>query len=276
MKILDSLKEFIYQYYIVPGYDWIDTITYGIILGIAVFGIIPFLKKLKIKIDKRFIIGIIPFIFFGATTRELVDHNLGIYTLIGPYPENFFLVAPFIYITMFILTSIIMIISIVTERLSLKIKYHVPMFIIGSFISMYNIALIVQSIRDMSPFLYVLIISFLWFFVISLSSEIKQLKFLKNENNIYLIMSHIVDASATYVGIDFLGYSEQHVLPNFLINYLGTSLIMFPLKLIVIIPAIYIIDKELRYDELSRRFIKLVIFILGIGPAIRDVTMMLI
>ena len=274
--MLDFLKDFIYKYYILPGYDWIDTITYGLILGVAIFGIIPLIKKLSVRIDWKFIVGVVPFIFFGATTRELVDHGLGFYKFIGPYPENFFLVAPFIYVTMFMLAFAVMIIGVTIEKSPLKIRYHVSMLFIGGLLSVYNILLIIQSIENISPFLYVLIISSVWFFVISFAGRIKKLKFIMNENNIYLIMAHIIDASATYIGVDLLGYSEQHVLPNLLIGYLDTSLVMFPLKLIVILPAIYIIDKELKDDELTRRFIKLVIFILGAGPAIRDITMMIL
>jgi uncharacterized membrane protein len=51
---------------------------------------------------------------------------------------------------------------------------------------------------------------------------------------------------------------------------------MFPLKLLVVIPALYVIDGELRDDELSRRLVKFVVLVLGAGPAIRDASLVLL
>jgi uncharacterized membrane protein len=48
---------------------------------------------------------------------------------------------------------------------------------------------------------------------------------------------------------------------------------MFPLKIFVVGLALYAIDREYAKDEVSRRFIKFVVLVLGLGPAIRDLTL---
>lgn len=76
------LEEFINENFITPlcsYYTPIGTITYGLILVLAVVGTYKLLKKLKIKIDKKFFIGLLPFIIYGGWTRALRDHELGIY-----------------------------------------------------------------------------------------------------------------------------------------------------------------------------------------------------
>src|SRR3989304_3072706 len=62
------------KYYTLPG-----TITYGLILVIAVYGTYILLRKLNMKIDRKFFLSLLPFIIYGGWTRALRDHLLGIY-----------------------------------------------------------------------------------------------------------------------------------------------------------------------------------------------------
>ena len=82
-------------------------------------------------------------------------------------------------------------------------------------------------------------------------------------------LTHMFDASATFISIDLFGYGEQHFIPEFLINVTGTALVMFPLKLAVLVPVIYIVHKHSDNNNL-RNFLLLVIFLLGLVPALRD------
>ncbi|MFW6072264.1 MAG: DUF63 family protein [Thermoplasmatota archaeon] len=92
--------------------------------------------------------------------------------------------------------------------------------------------------------------------------------------NILIAWSHFFDASATYRGIEHYGYLEKHVLPRFAIDLTGSSLVMYPLKLLIIISAIYLLDRFLK-EELTeypylRNLIKFVIIVLGAAPAVRN------
>lgn len=273
--VFSQIYGFLYRYFVIPGYNIVNTPVYGITLGLAVFIlIIPLIRRLGLKIDRKFISGIIPFIIYGSTTRELVDRGFGIYGGYTTYPENFWLVSPGIYATMFLLTLSVMILGLLTQRY-LRIGYYVPMVIIGGGLSAYNLLLIAVNIRE--PFNLILILTAYIISTMTLAFIVKALgiMFLQKEGNMHIISAHLLDASATYVGVGFLGYSEQHVVPSFLISLFNTPLVMFPLKILVLVPALYFIESGLSgaEDETPRRILKLVVLILGAGPALRDITL---
>ena len=49
-----------------------------------------------------------------------------------------------------------------------------------------------------------------------------------------------------------LGYFEKHVVPSYLIELTGTALVMYPLKLIIFIGVLYMLDTQFEDDERSR------------------------
>jgi len=275
--VFGFLGEFLHKYFVEPGYDWVDTPTYGILLGVLViFAVIPAIKRLGVRLDRRFFIGAAPFVLFGATARELVDRKLGLYALAGDYPGNFWLVSPWIFFTMFFLAVGCMLFGLLASRRFKGLGYHVPMFAVGGVLCLYNLLLIAGNVRNLALFFYVAEVAALFMVFIWFLSSFRLFSFLRNELNYVVVGAHLFDAAATFVGMDFLGFGEQHVLPSFLINYFGTAFVMFPLKLVVLLPALYLIDGELGDDETARRLIKFVVFVLGFGPAVRDVVMMVL
>ena len=278
--MLDFIKKFIYEHFVDAGYDIVNTVTYGLILGLSVFGIIKLINFLKIKIDRNFAAALIPFIFFGATTRVLSD--AGFFAgyasdmALTPFMFLYWVVAPGIFVTMFAITIGSLIFGILLEKISkLKIKYYIPMLLIGSVFAVHNLVFIIQNFENMDA-----LIKFSLFFTASIVflfliiKFIKFFDFLKFEKNYLIVSAHLFDATATFTGVQFFNYREMHVLPNFLIQKFG-AWIMFPLKLVVVIAVIYLIDKSIE-DETIRRLIKIVILILGLGPGIRDIGRMVI
>ena len=60
-----------------------------------------------------------------------------------------------------------------------------------------------------------------------------------------LLFGQLLDASATSYGIDLhpsVQYVEQHVVGSALIDMTGTAFVMFPLKLLVLFPAVYVMQ----------------------------------
>ena len=92
---------------------------------------------------------------------------------------------------------------------------------------------------------------------------------LSNRFNLSVLMAHLFDASSTYIAVDYYGYYEQHVLPSALTALFGTALVMFPLKIVVILGALYIIDTYIE-DRTIANMLKLAIFILGLAPGLRN------
>jgi uncharacterized membrane protein len=91
--------------------------------------------------------------------------------------------------------------------------------------------------------------------------------------NFTILWVHLMDASSTFIGIDMLGYYEKHVVPSYLIDLTGTALVMYPLKLAIFIPVIYVLDTQFNDSEESislRTFVKMVIIVLGLSPATRN------
>jgi len=213
----------------------------------------------------------LPFVFFGGSTRELVDQGLGWYGSLGPYPENYFFVAPGIYLTMFVLTFLVLSVSVVLFRE----RFFVPAFGLGLVLSSYNLYFISAGAVNYEYFGLILVsLGAIGFLTTVVARE--DLKFLFRESNMLVLAAHLFDASATFIGVDYMGFSEKHVLPSYLIEKVGSAAVMFPLKLFVVIPALYVIDKEFGDDVLSRRLVKFVVLVLGAGPAIRDATLVLL
>src|SRR3989338_7634308 len=93
-----ALSDFLNTYYIQPlysetaGYNVVNTITYALILAIAVFAIYKVLKKLEIPIDCNFFIATLPFLFLGGLLRALQDAGV---------LKSVLFVAPILYIVEF-------------------------------------------------------------------------------------------------------------------------------------------------------------------------------
>lgn len=257
------IEDFINENFLTPlchYYTTIGTITYGIILILAFLGTYKLLKRLKIKIDKKFFLALLPFIIYGGWTRALRDYGLGI------YGQSSLFCSPPIYFFVYIITLASLLLSLVIERRTKKISYEKTMILIGVILLVYNLTL--TTIRNFYGFSIILILISLWSLVFYGIHRIRP-KLLSLENAGILI-SHLLDASSTFTALTFFGFYEQHVLPNFFIKTLNLgSWTMFPLKIIVVWTVLYYIDKS-KEDLFFKKFLKIVILILGLALGIRD------
>jgi len=107
------------------------------------------------------------------------------------------------------------------------------------------------------------------FFGLTYLHEKKKLKIpLFSRVNSSILSSHMLDSSATFVSVAFFGYYEQHPVPRLFIEAIGPWT-FFILKLAVLLPSLYIIDKYGEEGEF-KNFLKIVILILGLAPGMRD------
>ncbi|MCD6383758.1 MAG: DUF63 family protein, partial [Thermoplasmata archaeon] len=94
--------------------------------------------------------------------------------------------------------------------------------------------------------------------------------------NAAIVFGHTLDALATAWAVDFLSYTEKHVLPRFLFQIAGTAFSIIPIKIALVVLVLYTLDVYMRVE--ARRnptifgLIKLAILILGLGPGLRDIT----
>lgn len=266
---------FISHYYINPiiydtGYNPVDTVTYAIILGLSLFGILKLLNKLNVTVNDIFILAVSPYIFVGGSLRVIEDAG------IVSAPWKYLLITPLIFFLIFFVCTAALVISIGITKL-ISVKYYWPFGIIGIIWGATNVAFLYINATTFNVAVPIVIFSIglgiaVILYVIAKTFDIK---LFKNRVNAFIIDSQLLDATATAFGITFLPYAEKHVLPSFLIAETGTAFIMYPLKLLVIVPVLYIIDHFLKGEsENLIGLVKLAVLTVGLAPAIRDIMRM--
>lgn len=276
--------NFIQEYFIDPilsngWFNPVNSVTYGIILVVAVYMVFRLLKKMDVRIDRHFLYSILPFILWGSSTRVLHDAAYaGVLTGgIGEFYSLPIFPTPGSYMITFLLALLALLLSLLFQRHA-GFPYWKVMFSIGGALCAINFGLYPRI--DILPALLILGITGLWsllFFGIykfSRTSRFAILKGIFTKQNSVILSAHMLDASATYVALTFFGYLEQHPLPRFLIELSGPAA-MFPLKIAILVPVLYVID---RYSEPGqfRNFLKIAVLILGLAPGLRDMIRLMV
>jgi len=230
------------------------TLVYGLLLVAAVFWTYKLLQKLKIKIDRRFAIALLPFILFGGSARALRDHG---------FYQGYLFCSPLIYFLVFAIALTTLLAAVIIQK-KIKIEYYKTMFAVGSLLLLYNISMI--SIKNLFGFFVILGLTTFWAVLFFGLHKIFPKKL--SLTNSGILSAHLFDASSTFTALTFFGYYEQHVLPNFLIGLTGPW-VMFPLKIFVVLPVLMLIDKYAE-DKQFKNFLKIIILILGLALGTRD------
>ncbi len=274
--------EFLQQYFISPilangWFNPVNTTVYSIILIFAVFLVYRMLGRMKVRIDNRFWLAIIPFISWAGTTRVL--HDAAYAGKLSPalnafYSSNIF-PTPGSYIITFALALFTLIVSLIAQRYT-GLEYWKLMFTIGASLTLVNLAMI--PVVTLFPLWLIGGISLLWAGVFfSWRPLLARMSWcpvsnyyhkLFSRENLAILSAHFLDATATVVALALFGYVEQHVIPRLLFPLLGPYA-MFILKIIVVLPALWAIDKYAE-DRQFKKFLKIVVFILGLAPGARN------
>ncbi|HIH75173.1 MAG TPA: DUF63 family protein [Methanosarcina sp.] len=280
--LTDKLSQFINTYYLDPikgdeGYNLVNTFTWAVVLGICIFGIFRLLEKLEVKITPKFITSILPFVLAGSSLRVLEDSPAGIF---HP-PFSYLLITPNIYFLVFGITVVCLWLSIRLQKAGLVKDYH-PVFAgFGLAWFLLNLGTLLYFENIVAAYVPVFVIgagtglTFLFYLV----ARYFKSSIFTDPLNLSILLAHMLDASSTYIGIDKLGYFEKHVLPSYLIKLTDTALVMYPLKLIIFIGVLYLLDTQFEKDEESnnlKMLIKMVILILGLSPATRNTVRMML
>lgn len=253
------IPEFIEEYFVDPikygeGYNWVNTITYGIILIVAAYLVYQYLKT-RVVLDRKFYYSVSTFILVGGSARVLKDMDVS---------ESYILVTPLIFFLIFGITFTSL---IVTVRIWKENYYKYLAGIgIGSFI--FILAILVLHARTINgeAFIYITVTTVAVSVIVYYVSRLLKFDFITN--NIEIMGGHILDASATSFGLAMFGYFEQHVIPGFFVELARTPFVMFPLKIAVVgVVLSFVEDIE---EEGYKNFMRLIILILGAAPGLRD------
>ena len=282
MATVDTFLPDIIQTTFFSGYTIFNTVVYTLILVIFILAIIKMFRKIEIDPISIFY-SIIPFIFLGSSTRALVDN--------GIYPKTIFLITPGLYILVGMITIFSFLFSIYLFNKK-GIDYRYTLLFLGILFSIPNI--IFFSNVNFTAIAYVILtwilVSIIFlamaFFVLyikniivenngkkNISNTLEKIK--KYKINFSILLAHLFDASTTYVAVEYYNYYEQHVLPNAINQLFDTYLTLFPMKIIVIVAVLYIIDQY--FDDLMiKNLLKLTVFVLGLAPGLRNILTMAI
>jgi len=261
MSLTDGVKNFLFEYFWLPiidpsvHYNVYNTAVYAVLFGAAAIYLgYPLIKKLRLNLDKEFFIGITPFVFLGGSARALRDIQV---------LDTFLLETPFIYILMFLFTSISLLLSLKMEELA-DINYYKVFSGIG--VSSLLVSLVFFRVQNWEILASFVLISAVW---ITLGYLI--LRFLAPEYVNWAftlpIAAHLFDATSTYVGISLAGAEEKHVLADTVMQMVGAWGI-FLVKAVIIIPVVWIIYQDFEGDE--RNYYLFLVALLGFAITTRN------
>lgn len=227
-----------------------------------------------VSFDEKFLLAISPYIVFGIAFRMMVD--------IGVFEKSkYWSVTPGIQIVSVLFATLAITIGLLINKYTGKPYWHFP-FLIGSIGAAYYLIRLVSHMIHPERMVYPIVLASAITLVIYVVSDFfKSTKIFRTKENIIIIFSHLLDGSATFVGINLFHFSEEHILPELLINMAGgNAIIMIPLKIVVILLALYIIEEwykeeletgeDLKETENYYKIFKFIFFILGAGPGLRD------
>ncbi|MEN6442617.1 MAG: DUF63 family protein [Methanoregula sp.] len=285
------ISEFIYKYYIDPvkygePYNVVETLTYAIILIICVYLLYRWMSKstwlsdIGIAFDGSFVLATLPYVILGGVLRVIQDTGM----ITGDL--QFLIVTPPIYFVLFFFTIGMIFLARYLKIQGLIKNFYsfyagagcmailVVMFILAAWgITHTRIDLFVLCII---PLMAITATAGIWAFI----RYVLKWTYVNDPLYLVLIFGHMLDASATSYGIDMhpsVHYIEQHVVGSSLISMTGTAFVMFPLKLVVLFPAIYIM--QLYRKEANPAFWHLVLLamiVVGFAPGVRDLTRMVL
>ena len=266
-----AYPDFIQQYFLDPiinysGYNFVNTLAYGIILLVVAFYLVyPFFNKKGIKFDFRFATAVLAFVLFGSTMRILEDLKI-FPRAADPLNPAFYTITPGIYIAVGIFTILALIFSMwLSKRIN---KDAIKIF--GAIGIAATIPFVVFDLLNFKEPFYFALILLMWIIVMTFAYLIaKKLKpeLVSDNLNLLAVAGQGLDGTATFVATQMLSCGEQHPLSDAI---LGVAPLLFVLvKVAIAFAIIYYVDKEIE-DPNLRAFIKIFIMILGFAPGIRD------
>jgi uncharacterized membrane protein len=278
----EALRQFIETYYIHPithdtGYNPINTITWALVLVVCLFLTFRLLKRLKIDMNYRFIAAVVPYIVVGASLRVMEDAEL-----LSP-PLSYLLITPLIFFVVFFCCLALLFLSVTVTRLErLKAYDYTLIFgLLGVLWCFANLAVLLMHERvafGWVLFAVIAIAGVLVGIIYAIAAHF-DIQFLTEKVYVSVLAAHLLDAASSFIGIDMLGYTGKHVIEGLIVEYTGTAAGMFPLKLGILVPIMYVLDTQFREDaeEIEQKnIVLLALLVIGLAPAVRNTLRMVL
>ncbi|MCK4491903.1 MAG: DUF63 family protein [Candidatus Altiarchaeales archaeon] len=248
-----------------------DYLVYGLILLVILFILTRFIFR-RIAVDRKFLVLISPYILVGIFIRVLVD--------VGFIEESqYWSITPGVYILCISVGLVLVGLGLLLQKY-VGVDYWIPPFFLGTVGAAVLGYILFTHITVPERIFYPLILaSFLTIIIVVASRfrDIEGISIFHRRDNAAIVFAHLLDGSSSFIAINYFGFGEEHLLPRFFISLFGSAVVMIPLKLTVILLVIYFLEKWYRQekeggegDEILYRVLKITIFILGIGPGLRN------
>lgn len=247
------------------AYNWIDMLVYAFLFVGAVWLLYEkFFKVKKIVINREFMVALIGWVIFASAMRASED--AGVF-------ESVLLITPFSYITDFAIAFPILLIAL---RFDKKIPYWKIWGAIG-----YLLGTLVLTLLPLKSFYGFLLPIGIWSAWILLFWAIERARpRILSRWNFAALSAQMFDTSSTFAALTFFpGFGEKHILGITLMEFFesrgillingSASWIMFAVKLALVPFILYAIDKYGESEE-EKKFLKMVILILGIAMGLRN------
>lgn len=284
-----------------PGYTTVSTITYALVLLLALIGILFLLRRLDIGYEREFFYALVPFMVFGGALRTVEDVNVAFLREGGvliPYPWSGIIISPLIYFTVFFIVLAVLLVSVWAQRRRLVARYVRLMgavgiavlgITVGGLLWLSNTAPML-SFHPTVPAVVLggatAITGVVWVVTQRFAPAI-------NEGTgpigAFIVWGHAVDGIANVFSLDWghvvglPGYTPKHVVnaaiidvtsalqPAWLTASIGSAWPFLLVKVAVALFVVWIFDEQL-FDEQPRYAILLLIAIMavGTGPGTRD------
>jgi len=274
-----DVSSFINEYFIYPmrypgqyaPYNIYNTAAFAIVAIVAVYCIYQLVsRKLKLKIDGEFFFAAVPFVLFGAFLRVIQDAALLPREVVVAGIPLFPFITPGIYfLTFFVLVAGFTASWVIDKKTVVKNTAKAGwLFAI--------VSLLVLLARANFPN------AAIGFGIVAIAAGCALLFrladdkiFKKKTERIELatVFGQCLDGAATFLGVGFAGYGEQHVVGNAVMAGLGGPAAFFLLKVAFAFVVIHVARCEFSArpeDAQARTFLLLLIATFGLGPGTRD------
>ena len=218
----------------------------GVIGGLIVWKVV---EKFRIKIDKKLVAIVVPWVLLTAAIRVIRD--------VGVLHLSLF-VSPWLYLFM---SAIVVLYVWIMYRLN-KQKYWKESSLIVFMI--FFVSLIFLPFRNLMFLIYFLIFFLPWVFLLYSFFQIGKL----SKENLLVLLTQLYDANVTAVSVQYFGYISKHVIPTGIIS-IGGPYAFVLVKFIAILFVLLLLDGNIKRRNL-RNYIKLLIGAFALLTGSRD------
>jgi uncharacterized membrane protein len=243
---------------------------YVIYIGILIVVIWLLLKVFsRIKLDKKFVYAISPYIIVGVLIRVFADTHTVEF-------NQWWSVTPGVYILAMMIAWTGVGIGYLVQKVA-KIGYHITSFVLGAALALILFWKLTEYMINPATIFYTLAMALCLTFGVYVVSVLLKSQLFQNKYNLLIMFAHLLDGTSTFIAHDYYGFYEEHILPNIFIDLAGDSAaIMIPIKIIIVTLTLYFMKKWYEEEPKTERnrtiyiMLRLLIFIVGFGPGARN------